>query len=181
MQTFWLRGYSSTSLSALMEATGLQKGSLYKAFKDKHSLFITALERYLNEAYRHHRDRLCCSDSPQQRLRQWLGNLIQVYSGYSDCRGCLAVNSLVELAPHDATVKQLLQNYCARVRSLLTEVIAQGQALGEFRGDVAASDLGLLMFHLLMGLMTSLKAEVPPAVLDRQVDLAMTVLAPQPS
>ena len=47
MHAFWQRGYEATSLADLMEATGLQKGSLYKAFGDKHSLFMQALNRYL--------------------------------------------------------------------------------------------------------------------------------------
>ncbi|MGB3614669.1 MAG: TetR/AcrR family transcriptional regulator [Elainellaceae cyanobacterium] len=178
MQIFWLRGYGSTSLTALMEATGLQKGSLYKAFKDKHSLFVTALERYLNETYSVHRDRLGNCTSPKCDLRQWLGYLIEVYSGYQDCRGCLAVNSLIELAPHDEAVKQLLQGYCSRLRSLLTSVIAQGQQLGEFRTDADAEALGLLMFHVLMGLFTSLKAELPQNLLDQQADLIIHMLEP---
>lgn len=178
MQIFWLRGYGSTSLTALMEATGLQKGSLYKAFKDKHSLFITALERYLNDAYSLHRTTLLGSASPRQRLRQWLGGLIEIYSGYTDCRGCLAVNSLIELAPHDAAVKQLIQGYRSRLRSLLSQVIAQGQSQGEFRTDASSAELGLLMLHILMGLFTSFKAEVPKALLDQQADLVIAVLAP---
>ncbi|MGF1538690.1 MAG: TetR/AcrR family transcriptional regulator [Elainellaceae cyanobacterium] len=176
MQIFWLRGYGSTSLTALIEATGLQKGSLYKAFKDKHSLFITALERYLNEAYEVHRDRLGNCASPKCDLRQWLGYLIEVYSGYTDCRGCLAVNSLIELAPHDEAVKRLLQGYRSRLRSLLTSVIAQGQSQGEFRTDANADDLGLLMFHVLMGFFTSLKAEVPRDTLEQQADLVISML-----
>ncbi len=179
MEIFWLRGYGSTSLTALMAATGLQKGSLYKAFKDKHSLFIIALERYLDEAYAAHRDRLGHCSSPRCDLRQWLGDLIEVYGGYSDCRGCLAVNSLIELAPHDEAVKRLLQGYRSRVRSLLTSVIAQGQAAGEFRTDADAEDLGLLMFHVLMGLFTSLKAEVPQDLLNQQSDLIIRMLEPQ--
>ena len=49
MQAFWAKGYEATSLADLMAATGLHKGSLYQAFGDKHSLFIRALNRYLEE------------------------------------------------------------------------------------------------------------------------------------
>src|SRR5210317_1187307 len=47
MEVFWRKGYESTSLADLLEATGLHKGSLYQAFGDKHTLFISALRRYL--------------------------------------------------------------------------------------------------------------------------------------
>lgn len=39
LQTFWKQGYGATSIPDLMEAAQLERGSLYKAFEDKHSLF----------------------------------------------------------------------------------------------------------------------------------------------
>lgn len=46
MEVFWATGYQDTSLPDLLAGTGLARGSLYKAFKDKKSLFLLALERY---------------------------------------------------------------------------------------------------------------------------------------
>ena len=43
MEAFWRHGYEATSMADLMEAMSLQKGSIYKAFNDKHSLFMAAL------------------------------------------------------------------------------------------------------------------------------------------
>ena len=48
ISTFWTQGYEATSMTDLMEATGLHKGSLYKAFDDKHDLFMKSLSRYLD-------------------------------------------------------------------------------------------------------------------------------------
>ena len=44
---FWRGGYAATSISDLQAATGLSRGSLYKAFGYKHGLFLAALDRYL--------------------------------------------------------------------------------------------------------------------------------------
>ena len=46
LDVFWTLGFEGTSLNELMEATGLQKGSLYAAFGDKRALFEAALDRY---------------------------------------------------------------------------------------------------------------------------------------
>ncbi len=46
MNVFWTRGYHATSMTDLLEGTGLSRGSLYKAFGDKKSLFLLALECY---------------------------------------------------------------------------------------------------------------------------------------
>lgn len=47
MREFWRHGYEATSIQDLTDATGLGRGSLYGAFKDKETLFIAALDRYL--------------------------------------------------------------------------------------------------------------------------------------
>jgi AcrR family transcriptional regulator len=43
---FWQNGYEGTSLTNLLEATGLTKLSLYAAFGNKESLFQKVVERY---------------------------------------------------------------------------------------------------------------------------------------
>ena len=47
LHKFWKQGYQGTSIPDLLEATGLERGSLYKAFGDKHSLFERAIGAYL--------------------------------------------------------------------------------------------------------------------------------------
>jgi TetR/AcrR family transcriptional repressor of nem operon len=39
MYLFWRQGYQNTSIDDVESATGLTKGSLYKAFKNKRDLF----------------------------------------------------------------------------------------------------------------------------------------------
>ena len=43
LAVFWHKGYEATSIQDLELATGLGRGSLYNAFKDKESLFLEAL------------------------------------------------------------------------------------------------------------------------------------------
>ena len=72
MNAFWARGYEATSLADLMAATGLAKGSIYKAFDDKHDLFMQALRRYLDNLCRDTSQILEGTASPATGLRQWL-------------------------------------------------------------------------------------------------------------
>lgn len=50
METFWQYGYEASSLPRILSGMGLTKGSFYKAFVDKKSLFIQILDRYKAEA-----------------------------------------------------------------------------------------------------------------------------------
>ena len=46
MQLFWAKGYASTSISDLLQASGVNSGSLYHFFPGKQDLLLAVLERY---------------------------------------------------------------------------------------------------------------------------------------
>ena len=46
MNLFWLYGYDATSIQDLVDATGVERGSLYHAFNSKAGLFAAALDHY---------------------------------------------------------------------------------------------------------------------------------------
>ena len=50
MHLFWEQGYGKTSIGDLVDATGLQPGSLYAAFGNKKGLFLAVIEHY-NQAF----------------------------------------------------------------------------------------------------------------------------------
>jgi len=158
MEAFWRRGYEATSLADLMAAMRLQKGSIYKAFGDKHTLFLKALQRYLDEMYASQRARLTGAASPKAAIAAWLEQLIATAPAEGQsCRGCLAVNTLVELGPHDEGARRALEAHFERLRELLSEQIRRGQDLGEFRRDVDATQFARLLTTLVSGLLSGIK------------------------
>ncbi len=46
MAVFWERGYEATSIQDLLEATGINRGSLYATFGNKQQLFLVVLDHY---------------------------------------------------------------------------------------------------------------------------------------
>jgi TetR/AcrR family transcriptional repressor of nem operon len=72
INTFWTKGYEATSMADLMEAMNLKKGSIYKAFEDKHDLFCKALERYLEGMDKQMREMVETATSPRAGIEKWL-------------------------------------------------------------------------------------------------------------
>jgi len=71
MNLFWSRGFEATSMQALVDNMGINRGSLYGTFEDKRTLFERALERY-DGAYRRDRfDRLETRYRPRRRSRSF--------------------------------------------------------------------------------------------------------------
>ena len=104
LNTFWTQGYEATSLTDLMEPTVLHKGSLHKAFEDKHHLFMKSLTPYLNSAWAISQATLTGAKTPLDGLRSWLEGAAQLCSKQRVHRGCMAMNTAVELRPHDGEI-----------------------------------------------------------------------------
>jgi TetR/AcrR family transcriptional regulator, transcriptional repressor for nem operon len=168
INAFWQRGYEATSLADLMAVTGLQKGSIYKAFGDKRSLFLKALQSYLDRFYSLIREVLS-DPSPEQAIAAWFQLLLDAATDPSANKGCFAINSLIEMAPHDADVAKMLENQYSRVGKLLERAIAQGQKEGVFRQDLSAQQLRQILLiaangTLASGRATFLKPDLPNAI-----------------
>jgi TetR/AcrR family transcriptional repressor of nem operon len=157
MSAFWTCGYDATSMADLMEAMDLRKGSIYKAFADKHDLFMQALTRYLDGMYDTMRQGFESAESPVEGLRVWLSYVSQICQGEDIHRGCLALNAAVELGPHDEAVAGLLKRHFARVSRLLTQIIERGQQADEFRRDLPAPQLTKALSIFAAGMLTTSK------------------------
>lgn len=69
----------------------------------------------------------------------------------------MAINALVELAPHDPEVKGMMEDHMARMRQSMTEAIAQAQAVGQISNARPAELITALLMTFLSGLATQLK------------------------
>jgi TetR/AcrR family transcriptional repressor of nem operon len=128
MVAFWTKGYESTSLNDLMAATGLHKGSLYQAFGDKHSLFLESLKRYLARMRQTEHEEFAKAATPAEGLRRVGHSLVDLVDDDSDPpKGCMAVNALVEMAPHDPDVQAIMNDHIGRMRATIEQAVAQAQ------------------------------------------------------
>jgi TetR/AcrR family transcriptional repressor of nem operon len=146
MDEFWKKGYESTSLNDLCCCTGLHKGSLYQAFGDKHKLFMRSLNHYADREFKDVAAVAFQQDSPLDSIRALVRT---VCDHAAEGRGCLMINSMVELAPHDPEVKAMLMNEGQRRIQVMTELLTKAQEAGEIRPEL---DPARLAQQLMVGL-----------------------------
>lgn len=180
MQAFWAKGYEATSMAELMAATGLHKGSIYQAFGDKHSLFLAALQRYLAEMRSTEGKVLRNAPTPLEGLRSAAHHRLDFTDCSGECpRGCMAVNSLVELAPHDDAVKEVLNEHMGYMRKMIGETISDAQVAGQIRTKRPPELLTGMMMTFLAGLVSLLKSgmaiEDAHRLLDAQLDAIFSI------
>ncbi|MEM9069740.1 MAG: TetR/AcrR family transcriptional regulator [Myxococcota bacterium] len=159
MRVFWDHGYEATSIRDLMLATGLAKGSVYKAFGDKRSLFRAALERYLDEGEARLRT-LVETKTGEDALREWLLSIAALAARKRAPRGCFAVNTSIEVAPHDPEVRKLLRTHTRRVEAHYARAIEQGIDEGAFRSDLDPEAVAKWIFTFVHGLQARARAGI---------------------
>ena len=133
MHVFWRKGYQATSVQDLVEATGLQRGSLYGAFGDKHGLFMAALGSYSELVLSRLRSMLEQASDPVEGLREF------VRMGGLDCMnerqakmGCLVGNTCSELAADDEVVRRRVTTAISGIQATMADALRQGQRQGTF-------------------------------------------------
>ena len=92
---FWKKGFNSTSMNDLVEATGLNKHSMYGEFKSKEGLFLACIDNYVNKSTKSIADILAEKPLGIRNIKAFFENRIE-YASSGECDGCLLVNTAVE-------------------------------------------------------------------------------------
>lgn len=154
MDAFWRKGYEATSLTDLCTCTGLHKGSLYQAFGDKHQLFMRSLKHYADRTFSETAAVAFQSDSPLENIRAVMHKVV---NDAVEDQGCLMINSLVELAPHDPEVKAALKKVIEQRLRMMTDLVTSAQRAGEIRSDQDPARLARQFMVTLAGVATTVK------------------------
>lgn len=139
-------GYTATSISMIMDATNLKKGSIYKAFESKENLFKLCLKRYMAQKFETMQSILEGSKTAFTALEYYLHHEVHVLRGkkvsvHNGHEGCLIINSMIENAPDDDDVRQALLRENEKYCYALADIIRQAQGEGYIRLDLDAEDI----------------------------------------
>lgn len=159
----------------MSDELGIGKGSLYHAFESKRGLFGLSLQRYADARLEGLATCLQQSGPVKERLRQVLRKLISGRGG-SPVRGCLAVNTAVELGDTDASACEAVRSIFAGMEKLFARAIEEGQRLGEIDSSKDAVQLASLLLGSVLGLQVLSRAADSPARMRRIVDALIDLL-----
>jgi TetR/AcrR family transcriptional repressor of nem operon len=154
MDAFWRHGYEATSMAELCQCTGLHKGSLYQAFGDKHSLFMNALNHYSERQFNDTAAVAFLSESPLENIRAIVNKICE---DAMEDRGCMMINSMVELAPHDPEVRALLEAGAKKRQAVMAELISKAQEAGEINNKLDAARLARQLMVTMAGAAAGIK------------------------
>lgn len=174
---FWQHGYAASSVRDLGAAMGLGAPSLYNAFGDKRTLFARCLDRYLDENMRERIGRLEASLPPSAAITAFLDEIVA--RSLVDPRGCLLVNSALEVAPHDAEIGAVVAARLGELEAFFRRCVSAGQRDGSIAALYPPADLARLLLTTVIGLRVLARARSEPELLRGAARQALALLAPE--
>ncbi|NIA70725.1 TetR/AcrR family transcriptional regulator [Pelagibius litoralis] len=176
LAVFWRQGYQATSIQDLVTATGINRGSLYDTFGDKHGLFLEAVDHYRR---RYTARRLAQLETPgplRQKLAGFFDEMIEFSVGEGRLLGCLMTNAAIELAPHDRDTAVAVAASMGAMEKTFHRLLMAAQAGGELSAGKSPRDLGRFFTATANGLRVMAKVSPERATLKSVVRVALQVL-----
>lgn len=151
LECFWQKGYRATSMADLMKASGLASASIYKLYPDKRTIYLAALQQYMDEGVTRGAKRNA-DLSPEAALRETLEFVALVSSAPGGEKGCFTIAAASELLPGDEEVKRKVSTKFNSIINQLESILCKGQAQQVFRRDEDARVMALSIFMMLEGM-----------------------------
>ena len=174
MQVFWKKGFQATSIRDLVEATGVNRASLYGTFGGKHELFQKALGRFQNAD----------EQDFYQITKQGRPGLDRIRSAFrhiarqtlSDPRGCLVVNAVAEGADLDPTLARAGKASRQKIEQFFHACLKQAVKAGEIPAARDIRALARFLTNTLFGLRMMAKMKPDPKLVDDVIATALSAI-----
>ncbi|MFI1577412.1 TetR/AcrR family transcriptional regulator [Embleya sp. NPDC020630] len=177
LDAFWRAGYEATSTQDLCDATGLGRSSIYNTFSSKRELFLRALRRYIEHMTSVQVANLESDRPVRDKIRDLLTSIVvDETDNPGDRRGCLVVNTAIELSGRDAEVTAVLERDYRRRHAAIKAAIDAGRLDGDIDRDKDADALAHAVIGAVSGIRLAARNGVDRAGLTAIAETTLAAL-----
>lgn len=151
-ETFWLKGYSATSIVDLLDATKLGRQSLYNSFGNKEQLFLLAFDAYTHDLFERYELTLAQATRATAGFKALFDSIVASSVADDLRRGCMLVNTASELATHSDAIRERVLDVERSIEALFTAVIERGQASAEIPKNKNPRKLAIHLHNSIIGI-----------------------------
>lgn len=173
---FWRQGYEATSIQDLVDHLGINRGSLYATFGDKHQLFLKAVDHYCKTVVRARMKSLASPGAGLGDIRGLFGYLVDMLGSEAARRGCLVANAAIELAPVQKDTEALIVRALKETEDVFYRVLKRAQKTGELAKEKNPRALASFLMGLLQGGLLLVRAGMDRDALRHYVQAGLSVL-----
>ncbi|WP_033069364.1 TetR/AcrR family transcriptional regulator [Thalassospira australica] len=135
MNIFWSKGFEATSIQDLVDQTGLNRASMYASFGDKKALFLRVLDHYSQKISAERFADLRNIEDGRGAIEKTFRDTAKTGSVEGRHKGCLMVNSGMELAPHDPETAAIAHQAFRRAEDIFAAALKRAMQQGTISKD----------------------------------------------
>jgi TetR/AcrR family transcriptional repressor of nem operon len=147
-----VKGFEATSVRDLADEMGITGASLYNAFGDKRALYRRALDQYVAGSLSERVSRLENTQPPREVIGAFFQEIIARSLSDKQRKGCMLVNSALELAPHDREFQRVVAGVLVEAEKFFRRLVQAGQKDGTISTSQPADDLARVLLGVLLGI-----------------------------
>lgn len=136
-------------MADLMEATGLEKGGIYRHFPSKEAVAAEAFDYAWDAAFEERMRDLDTIRGPVDRLKQLIANFVERRSSIPG--GCPLLNTAIDADDGNPVLRQRAENALQKWRDLLVSIANLGIQRQEIRPETDSNTLATLIISTLEG------------------------------
>jgi TetR/AcrR family transcriptional regulator, transcriptional repressor for nem operon len=168
------RGYAGCSMQDLMDATGLEKGGIYRHFANKEELAAEAFRFALAQTVKVRTDHLKDIPGAADKLRRVVQLFVETPSPVAG--GCPLMNTAIDADDGNPELRQLALKGIQAWRARLSAILETGLKTGEIRQETNPRQIANFIISTLEGaLMISRLERTKRALRDAQATLETVI------
>ncbi len=149
-EQFWREGFEASSVQKLLDATDINRGTLYNSFGDKDTFFKSCVDRYNGKLKAVIDTTLGNKEHKADKaLSAFFDAAIIAQPTKQRVLGCLLVNSICESIVWNADVQKLLKDSLNNIRKAVaarTRELEKGKQLAKGLDADSAADLLMTLY-----------------------------------
>lgn len=145
------KGYASTSMRDITEATGLTKGAIYGNFENKEAIAIAAFDKIINDLLKRIAQHQEQSASPLQKL-YLIPDFYRTYHDYSEnLGGCPILNIGVDSQHLDSPLLARVQYVIEKTQNNVAKLVEWGKEQGEIKKEADSKGFAKKLYTRIQG------------------------------
>lgn len=167
---FNTKGYNATSMSDILQVTGLTKGGVYGNFSSKDEIAVEVFEYSMGKL----KDALRFKIKKENTAKDKLFAILSFYRNYSikplTEGGCPLLNTAIEADDNLPFLKIKAQKALDELLGNLEYIIQKGIQTNEFKADLDAKKEATLIFSVIQGGLMMSKLSDDPKILNNLLE-----------
>lgn len=169
---FLNKGYKGVSVNDLVNATKLNKHSMYQEFGNKDGLFCRCLDNYVQAAHRSCGHFLRRQPLGLKNIEDFFRHRIdQAYSGKGN--GCLLVTTVIEREQVKEVALDRVRHHWTLQKADFQLCLTEAQARGEIPGTTDTKILTDQLFCLSLGMIVMMKGGADRDSVEKILDMTL--------